>query len=1008
MSGTEPQSDDQATTSETVGAGRALNLSFACLILLVLAATALALWDGRRTTIHEYQDREVRLASVLAEEAERALRAADLVVAATVEQIQAEGVATDDDLRRVMANSPATRELQQKLRNLPQLESLAVMDSLGQAVNTSRFGTEAGQDLSPGDVFRHYREGRPFHDPYVSIPQIDLLSGEWAIFLARRIVSRDGRFLGIVSGTISLKYFGDLFKAIDGEDDALLTLLHRDGTILALQPRVPAFVGWHLPDTSPWYHVVANGGGLFEGTGYIAAEPRSVAAHPLRDYPLVIDVGIDRELALADWWRQARYIGLGSTIIIFTLLGLFQLLRTQLRQLATKAADLRRTATALRHSEAALAAKSRLLEATLRYMDQGMMMITADQKVVAWNSRAAALLDLPEDLLARQPGFEELQALQWQKGEFVEAPHNLKTLLSNHRMMTTPHVYERRRPNGTVLEIRSAPMPDGGIVRTYTDITNRKQAEDQAAEARDQAEAARAAAERANRAKTEFLANMSHEIRTPMNGIVGMNELLLRSDLSATQREWAAAIRDSAQALLGVIDDILDISKLEAGKVELERTDFALGDIIRAAAGLLHPCAVEKGLLLTCAIDPAAERLVHGDPLRLRQVLVNLIGNAVKFTRQGQVQVRATQDPDDPARLRIEVEDTGIGMAPATIDRLFQKFAQADSSVSRRFGGTGLGLAISRELTELMDGTLAAESIEGKGSLFRLELPLADAVGHPSARPARDPAPVARTLRVLVADDNDTNQRLLTALLRGAGHSVTVATNGRKAVEAVAREPFDIVLMDVQMPVMDGIQALRHIRALPPPQGRIPVVAVTADALHGATERYRAAGMDGYLSKPLTAASLFRVINECTTPGRTRATPAETGPVMDEPAIETLRAVLPPPEVRTLLTESLHDIRHRIQRLGARLDNADAAAASREAHDLVSIAGNCGARALSTLARDIERACKQGAMADAILGFARMQDVAGASIEALQRLRDGLAPPDDPGTVDANPIAAEP
>jgi CheY-like chemotaxis protein/HPt (histidine-containing phosphotransfer) domain-containing protein len=219
---------------------------------------------------------------------------------------------------------------------------------------------------------------------------------------------------------------------------------------------------------------------------------------------------------------------------------------------------------------------------------------------------------------------------------------------------------------------------------------------------------------------------------------------------------------------------------------------------------------------------------------------------------------------------------------------------------------------------------------------------------------------------------------------------VTVAVNGRKAVEAVTREQFDIALMDVQMPVMDGIQAVRHIRALPPPKRDIPIIAVTADALHGAAERYRAAGMDGYLSKPLSSPALFRAINEFAAQGRLKRSPADGLPMMDESAIETLQGFLPPHQVEALLTESLIDIEGRIHRLGVRLNAADAAGAAQEAHDLVSIAGTCGARALSALAREIERACKQGVMTDAMLGFTRLQDVAAGSIGALTNLRDAL------------------
>jgi CheY-like chemotaxis protein/HPt (histidine-containing phosphotransfer) domain-containing protein len=485
---------------------------------------------------------------------------------------------------------------------------------------------------------------------------------------------------------------------------------------------------------------------------------------------------------------------------------------------------------------------------------------------------------------------------------------------------------------------------------------------------------------------------MSHEIRTPMNGVIGMNDLLLRSDLTPTQREWAVGVQDSARALLGVIDDILDISKLEAGKVELDTTDFHLGEMLRAAFGLMRPCGTRRGLTMLCHVDPAAECLVHGDPFRMRQVLLNLLGNAVKFTERGQVMLRAEPDPADTSLVRIEVEDTGIGMSRQTLDRLFQKFAQADSSISRRFGGTGLGLAISRQLTELMGGQLTAESTEGVGSLFRVVLPLPSAVGTPFAGEARgEPEPPSRTLHVLVADDNPINQRLLTGLLQGAGHSVTVAVNGRKAVEAVLQEQVDVVLMDVQMPVMDGIQATSHIRALPPPRCDIPIIALTADALHGAAERYRAAGMDGYLSKPLSAQALFRTLSDLTAEGRVQRSQVDNVPVLDESAIETLRGFLPPDQIETLLTESLVDIEARIHRLGIRLDEADIAGAAKEAHDLVSVAGNCGARSLSALARDIERACKQVGVADAVERFVKLQDIAPGAIEALTNLRDGIA-----------------
>jgi signal transduction histidine kinase/DNA-binding response OmpR family regulator len=990
MFGIASRAERSARARDTSGIGRLLNGAVVSLILLVLLAALFALWDGRRSAIREYVDRQTRLGALLAEDAARALRGADMMAEATVALVQAKGVATTEDLRREMATSAVHEDLEDKLQNLPQLEALTLQDATGHAVNSSRFWPSSGMDLSAGDVFRHFADTSDA-GPYLSKPEEGRLPGQRIALLGRRISGPDGQFLGLVTASISLKYFADFFAAIDPDGSALIGLLRRDGTILALHPRMQGLVGRGMFPDSAWYSVVAAGGGFYTAAGSVPSEERSISVRLVRDYPVVINTATDPAIALAAWRRQAMFIGVGSALVVLTLLGLFQLLRTQFRRLDDRARELRTTAAALRSSQEELATNSQVLETTLRYMDQGIMMIAADGSVAAWNERTTHLLDLPASLLDRKPGIDQIEAYQWQMGEFDTAPADLRAAIRAGGLMQLPFLYERTRPNGRVLEVRSTPMPGGGIVRTYSDITDRKRAEERAAAARDQAEAARATAEKANLAKTEFLANVSHEIRTPMNGVIGMNDLLLRSELTPAQFEYAIGIRESAKALMEVIDDILDIARLEAGTVELKLSDFHLGNAIRGIIGVLRPEADKQGLALVCVIDPSSDRRVRGDPIRLRQVLLNLVGNAVKFTEQGRVEVSVHPDPDDPSITRIEVADTGIGMSAQTQSRLFQKFVQADSSISRRFGGTGLGLAISRELTQLMNGQIAMESAEGKGSVFRLLLPLVnasgDAVDETGDTEAQAPS---RRLRVLVADDNPINQRLLIALLESAGHTATIAENGRKAVEAITQHQFDIVLMDVQMPVMDGIQATSRIRAMPPPKRDIPIIALTADALHGAEARYRGVGMDGYLSKPLSAKPLFATISAIAAGGRQQHSEADGLPAVDETVIESLRDFLKPDQLATLLTDSLTDLETRIERLGVCLDNANTEDAAKEAHDLIAVSGNCGAGALSAIARDIERACRQGLATEAVQRFARMRDIAADAAVALAALRDTL------------------
>ncbi len=494
-------------------------------------------------------------------------------------------------------------------------------------------------------------------------------------------------------------------------------------------------------------------------------------------------------------------------------------------------------------------------------MPGGLAFYDADDRIVLWNARYAEVNPELGPHLRVGLSFREILRIGLDQGGYDEAVGREEAWLEER-------LEARRQCSATLeqhilgdrwLRVQDRRTAEGGLVTICTDITDLKRDAQALEEARDAAEAA-------NVAKSQFLANMSHEIRTPLNGVIGLAQALAKTELDSEQQEMLDLIQSSGRTLQTLLSDILDLARVESGKLELAEDDFDLARTVREAAQLYAENARDKHLEFNVDIDVEDGLWVRGDPVRLKQILTNLISNAIKFTHQGFVSltVQRSLARNDRPTLCFTVEDTGIGFDAQTRGRLFQRFEQADGGITRRFGGSGLGLSICRQLAEMMGGDLDCESEPGGGSAFILTLPLVQAAAPSRAAPDDAPAPARedRRVRVLAADDHPTNRRVIELILAQAGAEVVLAETGAQALEAFRAQAFDLVLMDMQMPVMDGLTATQEIRLHEAALGAAPtpVVMLTANAMPEHVAAGLAAGADHHLSKPFNAADLLAIV----------------------------------------------------------------------------------------------------------------------------------------------------
>ena len=799
------------------------------LVIATAAATAWLIGTGERDAIAESELRMQRFATGAEAALNRTMISVDLLLQDMGELIAPDGKFDHD---------AAERRLQAAEHRDLTYRDLIVLDGNARVVASA---TEQSARLGvplPAEFIQNALT-QPAPQMMISPPVMNFVTQERAVYFARPFTFDNKRMLALAEVPVSIV---TTILAQSIQIPGLeVTLERENGELLASVPPNETQLGALLVTSLPRR---ALSGDAMHIPGRLDGTPSIIAARPTLYPSIRLTAGIPLDAALANW-RQARnqVLSVGVALIAM-LLAAGYAAHWQLGRLSRARLELARA--------------KNIMDRALASMGDGFLLCDSHDRVVAWNARYVEMFPSVRMVIGAGVDFGTIAeassatiAPDPDKGAVRQAW--VEGRLAQHR--SGDGTFEQELADGSVIHVVERRTLDGGTVSVMRDITK---AERELARAK-------AAAEASNEAKSQFLAAMSHEIRTPLNGVLGMNSLLMQTQLSEQQLGYVRTIRSSGNALLALINDILDLSRVEAGRLELVLAEFDPRRLVDEVAASVATRAHEKGLAFKVRYQSGLPGVLIGDEGRMRQVLFNLIGNAVKFTEKGSVavQVDFRDLGHDRVLFEVAVEDTGIGIDQAALPSLFERFRQADSGISRRYGGSGLGLAICRGLLDLMGGRIAVETEVGTGSTFRISVELqrgqsSQIIGAESRfEPDRS---MEGGLRILVAEDNEINQLVICAMLAQLGHSSDLARDGHEVLAKVQAASYDLVLMDIQMPNLDGLAAARAIRSLDGPTSQIPIIALTANTMVEDRQTYLEAGMDDHVAKPIDVKRLARAI----------------------------------------------------------------------------------------------------------------------------------------------------